>query len=89
MRRVAVVSALLCAGCVGQTIEPPSEAGHDDAEVRATSEQMTQWRVDGDWALAPELSTVDGVSRVGVLVGLTAPGAMPRISAIRSRIDCL
>jgi hypothetical protein len=68
-------------GCVGQTIEPVHEAGHDEAEVRVTSDQLDGWTSDAQWVLAPPIEATAGVSRVGVFLGLGAPGEMPRMQA--------
>jgi hypothetical protein len=39
------------------------------------------WRVDGAWLVSPPLMAPEGASRVGVLLSLTAAGAMPALEA--------
>lgn len=55
-------------------------AGHAESTL-SRADIASGFTVDGDWLLSPPLAAPDGASRVGALVHLATPGAMPAMEA--------
>ncbi len=86
MRNGAVLGAAIAltslSACVASVTPDEELRSHDDQEVTVSLEDlMATWTQEGEWMVSPPLDTPEGASRVGVLITLSAPGALPAMEA--------
>jgi hypothetical protein len=73
--------ALTATGCVNQFGSSELEHGHEHSEMTSSFDELATWSQEGDWLVSPNLDTPEGASRVGALITLVGPGAMPVVQA--------
>ncbi len=86
MRNSALLGALVgvtsLSGCVASLGHPDEHRSHDQQEMTVSLEDlMGAWTQEGDWMVSPALEAPDGASRVGVLLAMTGPTAVPSMEA--------
>ena len=78
----AALIVTLAAGCNAQ-LGSGTYQGHASQEMAASPEEIMggSWHDDGEWLVSPTLDAPDGATRVGVFLGQSEPGLMPRVQA--------
>jgi hypothetical protein len=79
---LASSASILLAGCTNTMAVPRSLQDDDVQELAATAVEIRDgWTPEGDYFVSPRIDAVEGASRVGVLLGTLAAGAMPLVEA--------